>query len=99
VVLPYYPFHVEKCVCLSHDVSVTGEAWRTGVRIEAGVGDLVQRTGDSQAQVGYSVAGRLRGQVTLCVVCTVHKEMTRAGFLVQPQNQGRRFLLVWPQNR
>jgi hypothetical protein len=35
----------------------------------------------------------------LCVVRTVHKEMSSAGFLVLPQNQGRRFLLVWPQNR
>jgi hypothetical protein len=52
------------------------------------------------AQVGYSVAGRSRGQVAPC-----------AGFLVEAQNQGRRFvsglaskpvgrfLLVWPQNR
>jgi hypothetical protein len=53
--------------------------------IMAGVGDLVQRTEDGQAQVGYSVAGRLRGQVTLCAVCTVHKEMRSTGFLVDPQ--------------
>jgi hypothetical protein len=46
VVLPYYLFHVEKCICLSRDVYVTGAAWRAVVRIEAGVGDLVQRTGD-----------------------------------------------------
>jgi hypothetical protein len=26
-----------------------------------------------------------------CVVCTVHVEMRSAGFLVEPQNQGRRF--------
>jgi hypothetical protein len=42
------------------------------MRIMTGVGVLVQRTGDSQGQVGYSVAGRSRGWVTLCVVCTVH---------------------------
>jgi hypothetical protein len=59
-------------------------AWRTVMRIEAGVGDLVQRTGDGQAQVGNSVAGRSRGQVMLCVVCTMHKEMRSVGFLVQP---------------
>jgi hypothetical protein len=47
--------------------------------------------------------------VTLCAVCTVHMEMMRAGFLVEPQNQDRRFVsdlaskslgrfsLVWPQ--
>lgn len=44
------------------------------------------------------MAGRSRGRVTLCAVCIVHKEMRSAGFLVQPQNQGRRFP-VWPQNR
>jgi hypothetical protein len=52
------------------------------MRIEAGVGDLVQRIRDSQAQIGYSVARRSRGRVTLCAVCTVHKEMRSAGFLV-----------------
>jgi hypothetical protein len=30
--------------------------------------------------------------VTLCAVCTVHKETRSVGFLVEPQNQGRRFL-------
>jgi hypothetical protein len=46
----------------------------------------------------------------LCAVCTVHVEMRSAGFLVEPQNQGRRFVSglaskplgrfspVWPQN-
>jgi hypothetical protein len=34
------------------------------------------------AQVGYSVAGRSRGQVALCAVCTVHMEMRSASFLV-----------------
>jgi hypothetical protein len=42
-------------------------------------------------QVGYSVDGRLRGQVTPCVVCTVHVEMRSACFFTEPQNQGRRF--------
>jgi hypothetical protein len=31
---------------------VTGVAWQTTTRIEAGVGDLVQMTGDGQVQVG-----------------------------------------------
>jgi hypothetical protein len=35
----------------------------------------------------------------LCVVCTVHKEMRSVSFLIEPQNQGQRFLPVWPQNR
>jgi hypothetical protein len=62
------------------------------------------------ALVGYSVAGRSRGRVTLCAVCTVHVETRSEDFLVEPQNQGRwfvsgltskplgRFSLVWPQN-
>jgi hypothetical protein len=44
------------------------------------------------AQVGYSVAGRSRGRVTLCAVCTWHVETRGASFLVEPQNQGRRFV-------
>jgi hypothetical protein len=54
---------------------------------------------DGQAQVGYSVTGRSRGQVTLCAICIMHKETLSASFLVWPQNQGRRVLPVWPQNR
>jgi hypothetical protein len=92
-------------------VGVVGVTWRATTRITAGVGDLVQRTGDGQAQVGYSVAGRSGGQVTLCVVYNMRKEMRSMSFLVQPQNQGLRFvnglaskplqqfLLIWPQNR
>jgi hypothetical protein len=61
-------------------------------------------------QVGYSVVGRSRGWVTPCAVCTVHKETRSAGFLVEPQNHGRRvvnslaskplgrFHPIWPQN-
>jgi hypothetical protein len=37
--------------------------------------------------------------VTWCAVCTVHKEMRSAGFLIWPQNQGRQFLPVSPKNR
>jgi hypothetical protein len=63
------------------------------------------------AQVEYLVAGRSRGQVVPCAVCTWHVETRSVGFLVEPQNQGRRFvsglaskpfgrfLLVWPQNQ
>jgi hypothetical protein len=40
------------------------------------------------AQVGYSVAGRSRGRVAPCVVCTWHVETRSAGFLVEPQKQG-----------
>jgi hypothetical protein len=58
----------------------------------AGVEGLVQRTGDVQAQVGYLMAGRSRGQVTLFAVYTMHKETWSACFLVEPQNQGQRFV-------
>jgi hypothetical protein len=44
------------------------------------------------AQVEYSVAGRSRGRVTPCAVCTWHVETGSAGFLVEPQNQGRQFM-------
>jgi hypothetical protein len=44
--------HVENCVCLSRGVQVAGVAWRAATRIMAGVEDLVQRTGDGQAQAG-----------------------------------------------
>jgi hypothetical protein len=44
------------------------------------------------AHVRYSMAGRLRGRVALCVVCAFHVEMRSAGFLVEPQNHGRRFI-------
>jgi hypothetical protein len=110
VVLPLSLFCVENHVCLSHGVQVAGAAWRAATRIVAGVGDLVWRTKDGQAQVRYSVVGRLGGRVTSCAVCTVHEETRSVGFLVESQNQGRwfvrgfaskplgRFLPIWPQN-
>jgi hypothetical protein len=52
------------------------------MRIVARVGDLVERAGDDQAQVKYSVAGRSGGQVTLCAVYTMHKETKSVSFLV-----------------
>jgi hypothetical protein len=73
---------VKKRVCLSCDIYVIGTAWQTVMSIKVGVGDLVQRPGDDQAQVGYSVSGRSRGRVSLCVVCTVHKDMRSVVFLV-----------------
>jgi hypothetical protein len=44
------------------------------------------------AQVGYSIAGRSRGRMALCAVYTVHVETRSAGFLVESQDQGRRFV-------
>jgi hypothetical protein len=55
---------------------------------------MVQMTEDGQVQVGYSVVRRLRGRVTSCVVCTVHKKMRSTCFLVEPQNKVDGFL-VW----
>jgi hypothetical protein len=43
-------------------------------------------------QVRYSMAGPSGGQVTLCTACTVHKETRSAGFLIEAQNQGRKFV-------
>jgi hypothetical protein len=57
-------------------------ACRAAMRTEEGVADLVQRTGDGQAQVRYLMVGQSRGRVTLCVVCTMHKETRRVNFLV-----------------
>jgi hypothetical protein len=37
---------VENFVCLSRGVQVASAAWRVTTRIMAGVGDLMQRTGD-----------------------------------------------------
>jgi hypothetical protein len=84
---------MENHIYLSRCVQVTSETWRTAMRIVTRVGDLVQRIGDGQAQVGYSVAGRSEGRVTLCAVCTIHVEMRSVGFLVEPQNQGQVYWL------
>jgi hypothetical protein len=66
-------FHLENRVCLSRGMQVAGAAWHAAMRIMAGVGDLVQRTGngrtgrilDGQAieRSGGTVCGlhRLRG--------------------------------------
>jgi hypothetical protein len=39
---------LENHVCLSRGVQVAGAAWRAATRTMAGVGDLVQRTGDGR---------------------------------------------------
>jgi hypothetical protein len=82
-------FHLENRVSLSRGAQVVGAAWRAATRIMIGVGDLVRRIEDSQAQVRYLVVGQSGGWVMLCVVCTVHEEMMSASFLVEPQNQGQ----------
>jgi hypothetical protein len=44
------------------------------------------------AQIGYSMAERSGGQVVPCAVCNMHVEMKSASFLIEPQNQDRRFI-------
>jgi hypothetical protein len=39
-------FRLENRVCLSRGVQVAGAVWRAATWIVAGVGDLVQKTGD-----------------------------------------------------
>jgi hypothetical protein len=88
----FYLCKVENRVCLSRGVQMIGTTWRAVTRIVTRVGGLLQRTEDDQAHVGYSVAGRMRGQVTLCVVCTIYKKTTSVSFLVLTQYQGRWFV-------
>jgi hypothetical protein len=95
---------------LSRSVQVVGAAWRAATRTMAGVGDLVQRTGDGRTGQVLGVARRSRGWVAPCAIYTWHVKTRSAGFLVEPQNQGRqfvsglapkplgRFSLIWPQN-
>jgi hypothetical protein len=69
VVLRLSLFRVEKYVCLPHGVHVAGVAWRAAMRIVAGVGDLVQRTGDGRT--GRVLSGRTIGR-SGDVVCGLH---------------------------
>jgi hypothetical protein len=45
-------FRLENCVCLSRGVQVAGAAQCAAMRIVAGVGDLVQRTGEGHTCLG-----------------------------------------------
>jgi hypothetical protein len=79
-------------------VQVAGAAWRAATRIVAGVGDLVQRTGDDHTgwvlggrtieRSGGTVGGlhRTRGQGAR--VSWLSPKTKVGGFLVEPQNQG-----------
>jgi hypothetical protein len=91
VVLPLSLYRMNNYIYLSCDVHVVGAAWRAVTEIVAGARYLVQRIG-MVAHVRYLVAGRSGGRVILCVVCTVHMEPRSVGFLVEPQNQCRRFV-------
>jgi hypothetical protein len=56
-------------VCLSRGVQVASATWHVAMRIVAGVGDLVQRTGDGRTGrvLGGRAIERLSG-----VVCGLH---------------------------
>jgi hypothetical protein len=49
-------FHLENRVSLSRGVQVVAATWHAATRIVAGVGDLVQRTGDGRT--GQVLDGR-----------------------------------------
>jgi hypothetical protein len=67
--------------------------------IDAGVGDLVQRIRDDQAQVGCLVAGGLGGWVTPCVIRIVYVEETKStGFRFSLKTSGGGLSVLWPQN-
>jgi hypothetical protein len=62
-------FRSENHVCLSRVVQVAGAAWCAATRTVAGVGDLVQRTGDGRTVwvLGDRVVERSGG-----AVCGLH---------------------------
>jgi hypothetical protein len=63
---------VENRICLSHGVQVAGAAWWAATRIVAGVGDLVQSTGDGCT--GRILGGRMIGRLgdTVCGLHCAH---------------------------
>jgi hypothetical protein len=62
-------FLLENHVCLSRGVQVAGAAWRAGTWTMAGVGDLMQRTGDGRT--GRVLGGRAVER-SGGVVCGLH---------------------------
>jgi hypothetical protein len=70
MVLPLSLYRVENRVCLSHGVQVAGVIYRTAMRIVAGVGDLVQRTGDGHTS--RVLGGRTIGR-SGDAVCGLHR--------------------------
>jgi hypothetical protein len=69
----YFTFifvRLENRVCLSRGVQVAGAAWHVATRIMAGVGDLVQRTGDGHT--GRVLGGRAIER-SGGVVCGLHR--------------------------
>ena len=75
-----YFVRLENRVCLSRGVQVAGAAWCAATRIVAGVGDLVQRTGDGRT--GRVLGGRAieRSGGAVCGLYRAHGDEER-GFL------------------
>jgi hypothetical protein len=73
-------FRSENHICLSRGVQVVGAAWRAATRIVAGVGDLVQRTGDGRTS--WVLGGRAvkRSGGVMCGLHHARGDMER-GFL------------------
>jgi hypothetical protein len=67
---PYPLFRLENHVCLTRVVQVVGAVWRAATRIMTGVGDLVQRTGDSRT--GWVFGGRAI-ESSSGTVCGLHR--------------------------
>jgi hypothetical protein len=57
-------------VCLSRSVQVTGTAYRAAMRTVAGVGDLIQRTGDGRT---CRIFGGRVVEMSDDVVCGLHR--------------------------
>jgi hypothetical protein len=70
MILPLSLFHLENRVCLSRGVQVAGAAWRATMSVVAGVGDLVQRTGDGRT--GRILDGQTIGR-SGDTVCGLHR--------------------------
>jgi hypothetical protein len=67
--LPLSLFHLENHVCLFCGVQVAGKASCAAMKIVAGVGDLVQRTGDGH--IGRVLSSRAIKKLGL-TVCGLH---------------------------
>jgi hypothetical protein len=69
-----------RIVCLSRGVQVVGAAWRAAMRIVAGVGDLVQRTGDGRTSQVLGAWAIERSGGTMCGLHRAHGDEEH-GFL------------------
>jgi hypothetical protein len=98
VVLPLFLVSLENRICLSRGVQVVSSAWRAATRIMAGVGNLVQRTGDGRT-------GRVLGdrviKMSSDAVCGLHQARgdEERRFLSWASKRLGRFSPVWPHNR